>query len=87
MVLEAMQTDLGEIKDLLKGHLGCVVAGRPQRELSDDDAKAEVLALFGRADEGPLYYDEIADTLDLPLRQVVDICNSLEAGGVIGERS
>lgn len=53
------------------------------REISEDDAKAEILALFKSAK--PLYYDWIADALNLPLRQVVDVCNALETDGLIGE--
>lgn len=52
------------------------------RSISKEEAKQEILALF---QDGQVHdYGEIAETLRLDLQTVVDLCNELEKGGVIG---
>lgn len=52
------------------------------RELSHQEAKEEILALFKDGDVHD--YGDIAERLKLDLQQVVEICNELEEEGVIG---
>ncbi len=53
------------------------------REISKDQAKNEILELF--SEDKVLHYDELAETLRLDLRFVVEVCNELVSEGKIGE--
>lgn len=53
------------------------------REISKDQAKKEILELF--SEDKVLHYDELAETLRLDLRFVVEVCNELVSEGKIGE--
>jgi hypothetical protein len=53
-------------------------------EVDDTVAREQILKLF-KEHSGSLFYDEIAEKLNLPLRQTVEICNQLEQEGLIGE--
>ena len=53
-------------------------------EVDDAEARQRILALFEGL-SGSLFYDEIAERLRLSLRQTVEVCNQLEAEGLIGE--
>ena len=53
-------------------------------EVDNTVAKERILKLFNEH-PGSLFYDEIAERLNLPLRQTVEICNQLEQDGLIGE--
>ena len=53
------------------------------REISKDQAKKEILELFSK--DKVLHYDELAETLRLDLRFVVEVCNELVSEGKIGE--
>ena len=52
--------------------------------IGDDEARVRILELFSGS-HGSLFYDDIAERLRLPLRQTVEICNQLEAEGLIGD--
>ena len=52
------------------------------KTISREEAVKEIEELFKK--EGTLYYSDIADRLRLDLELVVDICNELEAKGIIG---
>ena len=52
--------------------------------VDDTVAREQILKLF-KEHSGSLFYDEIAEKLNLPLRQTVEICNQLEQEGLIGE--
>lgn len=54
------------------------------REISDDDAKREIAALFGARPGQVAYYGDLSDTLRLPLEQVVHACKQLIDERVIG---
>jgi len=53
-------------------------------DVDDDEARERIAKLF-ESEPGPLFYDEISERLGLPLQQVVEACNILESGGLIGE--
>ena len=53
------------------------------RELSREQAKAEITELFGKT-EAPLYYSDIMDQLGIEPELVVEICQELIDEGVIG---
>ena len=53
------------------------------REVSREQAKAEIVELFGESEEA-LYYSDIQKRLGIDLELVVDICKELMDEGVIG---
>lgn len=53
------------------------------RDISREQAKAEIVELFDQT-ETPLYYDDIMDRLCIDLELVVDICRELLEEGAIG---
>ena len=53
------------------------------REVSREQAKAEIVELFGESDEA-LYYSDIQERLGIDLEMVVEICKELIDEGVIG---
>ncbi|MGA9061554.1 MAG: hypothetical protein WB341_07800 [Terracidiphilus sp.] len=55
-------------------------------ELDDSAARERILKFFNEH-AGSLFYDQIAESLKLPLRQTVEICNQLEQEELIGEPS
>ena len=58
----------------------------PHTGTADKEARKEIQELFVLS-RGSLFYDEIAERLNLPLQQVVKICNILEREGLIGEEA
>jgi hypothetical protein len=55
-------------------------------DVGDTEASARILELFKNSSDS-LFYDDIAERLRLPLRQVVEVCNRLETEGLIGEQA
>ena len=53
------------------------------REVSREQAKAEITELFGTT-EVPLYYSDIMERLGIELELVVELCQELIDEGVIG---
>ena len=53
------------------------------REVSREQAKAEITELFGTT-EGPLYFSDIEAQLGIELELVVEICQELIDEGVVG---
>ena len=53
------------------------------REIGREQAKAEIVELFG-ATEGPLYFSDIEAQLGIELELVVEICKELIKEGAIG---
>jgi hypothetical protein len=53
-----------------------------QREISFEQAKAEITRLF-KESKGELYYSDIAGRLRLDLKLVVEVCDELLEEGVI----
>ena len=53
------------------------------REVSREQAKAEIVELFGESEEA-LYYSDIQKRLGIDLEMVVEICKELIDEGVIG---
>jgi len=51
------------------------------KEISKEDAKKEIYNLICK--NGRIFYSEIADTLKIDIKTVVDICNELENEGLI----
>ena len=54
------------------------------RALSHDEARREMLDLF-RSSDGPLFYSDIAERLQMDLEQVLKVATELEQEGLIGE--
>ena len=54
------------------------------RALSHDEARKEMLDLY-RSIEGPLFYSDIAERLQMDLEQVLKVATELEEEGLIGE--
>ena len=54
------------------------------RALSHEEARQEILDLF-RSSEGPLFYSDIAERLQMDLEQVLKVTTELETEGLIGE--
>ena len=92
--LAQISRDLVSIKDSLAEHqrllieLASAVRGAVAEieieEVDNHEARRRIQSLFDTSKES-LYYDDIAERLSLPLRQTVEICNQLEAEGLIGE--
>ena len=87
-----MPTLLKEIEDLktavrgIAGHLGVRQEAISLRDISDDTARAEILAAFQRAGDRPLYYDDISEQLRIPIDQVARLCDVLISEGVLGAK-
>ena len=67
--------------DLAEGKLPEVIE---IREISREQAKAEIVELFAQTTEAPLYYSDIQDRLCIDLELIVEICHELLNEGVIG---
>ena len=79
---------LGERVTFLESELGRITENYvPEiieiREVSREQAKAEITELFGTT-EGPLYFSDIEAQLGIELELVVEICKELIAEGAIG---
>jgi DNA invertase Pin-like site-specific DNA recombinase len=51
------------------------------REISKDEARKEIIALFSNGET--LYYSDVAEKLRLDLQTVVEICSELQSEGEI----
>jgi hypothetical protein len=51
-----------------------------------DVARQEIIAAFKEAGDSAIFYDDLSDTLRLPIRQVIEICEALMSEGIIGEK-
>ena len=73
MVLEAGFFDLaaGKLPEIIE-----------LREVSKEQAKAEIIELFEQTD-GPWYYSDIEDRLRIDVELVMEICHELREEGVI----
>jgi len=94
-VMGAVLSELKKVNETLLGQQALLekiftIASNPPRgeidieEVESATAREKILSLFNESG-GPLFYDEISERLQLPLRQTVEICNQLEAEGLIGE--
>ena len=54
------------------------------RALAHDEARQEMLDLF-RSSDGPLFYSDIAERLQMDLEQVLKVATELEQEGLIGD--
>jgi hypothetical protein len=87
--MASLLQEVAELKTALRrieGHLGILGEAISLREVSDDDARAQILSAFQDADDVPLYYDDLSEKLRLPIEQVARVCEALIAEGVLGER-
>jgi hypothetical protein len=83
-----IRTSLARHQQLLEEILETVRGNTSEidvEDVADTVARSRILELF-KGSKDSLFYDEIAERLRLPLRQTVEICNQLEAEGLIGER-
>jgi regulator of replication initiation timing len=79
--LAAMSADLEKRMSVLESKLPEEENVIVLREISRDEAKAEIAKLFSQGET--LYYSDIAMKLRLDLELVVDICNELMTEGEI----
>ena len=75
---------LSEMKTLVEHIVGERTATVVLRALSHEEARQEILDLF-RSSEGPLFYSDIAERLQMDLEQVLKVTTELETEGLIGE--
>jgi hypothetical protein len=83
-----MRSEIAALTDMAQQIMAQVcrsdLAVQIQEEIDDNEARKRIQQLFDDH-PGSLFYDEIAEKLCLPLRQVVEVCNQLETEGLIGE--
>ncbi len=73
-----------EMKTLVEHIVGERTTTVSLRVLSDDQAREEMLDLY-RSAEGPVFYSDVAERLQMGLEQVLKIATALEQEGLIGE--
>ena len=72
-----LESELARIRD------NSVVEVVELREISREQAKEEIIELFGTT-EGPIYFSDIEDQLGIEWELVVEICKELLDEGAIG---
>jgi len=82
--------EITDLKTAVRGieiHLGIGDGTMSLREIADHAARAEILTAFQQVGEHPLYYDDIAEKLRLPIDQVARLCEAMIDEGVLGEKT
>ena len=77
----AMMTEMKTLVEHIVGERTTTVI---LRVLSHDQARQEMLDLY-RSNEGPLFYSDIAERLQMDLEQVLKVATELEQERLIGE--
>lgn len=82
-----MRVELNDLRRVVSNLSNLLVEDEPSqpqlRDIDDESAKREIKALFERHDGDTLYPDDIAETLNISVRQAIDLCNELHAEGLI----